>query len=371
MPPVPRLPWTAPFWLALAAACDGGQRRDTPVVLLPAADTVLLPYVDVTSATWWGEDRWVVVGEEDAAVHLVDYATGTAAPLGGGGSRDYANPFFVFTADDSLFLADWGLRRLTVWGPDGRLARTIAAADALRGALPRARDAAGHYYAERYPPPRPDGSGNRDSAVVLRATPDLGRVDTVARLSPLDLAEVESDQGRRFERRALSGQDRWGALPDGWLWVARVYRNRVDWRSPTGEWRAGDPLPDRVLEVTRADRELFLRRFPPELRTTAELIPFAVVKPPFETAFTGPERTVWLAKSSAVTDTVRSIQVVNADGELAREVRYPGFGKLVAVGARGILVAEQYAEGVRLLRFPLQGTAPTAAVGSSAGREDR
>ena len=66
------------------------------------------------------------------------------------------------------------------------------------------------------------------------------------------------------------------------MWVARVTENRVDWRSPDGEWDEGDALPDRVLEVTQYDRELFYRKFPPELRATAEQLPFAAVKPPFE-----------------------------------------------------------------------------------------
>jgi hypothetical protein len=55
----------------------------------------------------------------------------------------------------------------------------------------------------------------------------------------------------------------------------------------------GDPLPDRVLEVTRYDRELFVRRFPAELRSTAEQLPFAPVKPPFEAGFTGPDGRGW------------------------------------------------------------------------------
>ena len=73
----------------------------------------------------------------------------------------------------------------------------------------------------------------------------------------------------------------------------------MDWRSPDGEWVEGDPLPDRVLEVTQYDRELFYRKFPPELRATAERLPFAAVKPPFEAGFTSPAGTVWLEKSRA------------------------------------------------------------------------
>src|SRR5438093_147995 len=121
-------------------------------------------------------------------------------------------------------------------------------------------------YSEVSPRPGAEGQGNRDSAAVVRTGAGLEHPDTLTRLAPLDIAEVESDAGRRFERRIFSGADCWGVLPDGSLWVARVYVNRVDWRDPKGGWTRGEPLPDRVLEVTRYDRDLLLRRFPPELR---------------------------------------------------------------------------------------------------------
>ena len=64
---------------------------------------------------------------------------------------------------DTVYLADWGRRRTTVWTADGRLLDSIPAADALRGAYPRARDAAGQLYFEVPPEAGRDGSGNRDS----------------------------------------------------------------------------------------------------------------------------------------------------------------------------------------------------------------
>ena len=148
------------------------------------------------------------------------------------------------------------------------------------------------------------------------------------------------EAGRRFERRVFSGLDRWGVLPDGSLWVARVYDNRVDWRSPDGTWVRGEPLPDRVLEVTRYDRELFLRRFPPELRRTAQDLPFAAIKPPFEAGLTGSAGEVWLEKSRAPADSARRYHVVNRRGRLVREVRLPGQGRIIALGQGTALVAE-------------------------------
>ncbi len=196
-------------------------------------------------------------------------------PLDTDRGKRLRNPSTLFRAGDTLYLGDWGLRQISRWTLDGGFAGATPAPNALRGVLPRDRDGAGRYYLELRPPPGPDGQGNRDSAVVVRASPALDRADTLARLAPLDIAEVMGDAGRRFERRVFSGTDQWGARPDGSLWVARVSGNRVDWRDPTGKWTRGEPLPDRVLEVTRYDRELFLRRFPPELRTTAEQLPFA------------------------------------------------------------------------------------------------
>jgi hypothetical protein len=346
----------------LAAACGEQQRVPAPVVTLgPAADTLSTTLSEATAGAWLGGDRWAVLSAPDERVEIADLGTRTVAPLGAGaGAKVLRNPSTLFRAGDTLYVGDWGLRRTSRWTLDGRFAGAVPAGDAVRGVLPRARDAAGRFYLELTPHPGADGQGNRDSAVVARAGPALDRADTIARLAPLDIAEVVGDAGRRFERRVFSGADQWGALPDGSVWVARVYDNRVDWRDPSGTWTRGQPLPDRVLEVTRYDRELFLRRFPPELRNTAEQLPFAPVKPPFETGFTGPTGAVWLEKSRAPADSSRRYHVVDRRGRLTEEIRAPGRGRILAAAPGAVLVAEPSKGGVRLLRYLLPG-APAPA----------
>jgi hypothetical protein len=153
----------------------------------------------------------------------------------------------------------------------------------------------------------------------------------------------------------FSGVDRWGVLPDGSVWIARVYENRVDWRSPEGKWQKGEPLPDRVLEVTRYDRELFLRRFPAELRRTAQELPFAVVKPPFEAGLTSPSGEVWLEKSRAPADSTRRYHIVDRQGRLVREIRVRGHGRITALSETTALLAEPVPDGARFINI----TVPT------------
>lgn len=359
-----RTPLICTVFAGLLAACGASKPAPPVIQLAPAGDTVLTPYSDVTEAAWLGGNRWALVAPSNDVAAVVDFTHRTITPLGGAKSKEFRNPSGLFLANDTLYIADWGLRRLTVWTPQGHPVRAIPASDAVRGSLPRARDSAGWFYLELYPHPGADGSGNRDSAVVLRADPDLSRSSSIARLAPLDIAEVVGDAGRRFERRVFSGVDRWGVLPDGSLWVARVYGNRVDWRDPHGQWTRGKALPDRVLEVTRYDRELFLRKFPRELRSTAQELPFAALKPPFEAGLTSPAGEVWLEKSRAPADSSRRYHVVDRSGRLTREVRVRGQGRILALGTGTALVAEPTPDGIRLIQVRL----PSGTAGPVASR---
>jgi hypothetical protein len=271
--------------------------------------------------------------------------------LGGKGEAEIRNPFGVFAAGDTAFVTDWALRRMTKWSASGEAAGAVAAPDGLRGLLPSARDAAGNYYFEVKPAPGRDGSGNRDSAAIVRSSAGFARFDTVARLSPLDLAEVDERGSRRFERRVFSGEDGWGVSADGTVWVARVYQNYVLRRTAAGGEARGDRLPDRVIEVTWSDRDHFLLQFPEDQRSTAEMLPWAPLKPPFEKAIATPGGWVWLEKSRPAVDSVRTYQVVSPEGALSHLVVYPSRqGHVIALTDSLALVAEQFKEGVRLMQ---------------------
>ena len=333
------------------AACEKPAAPVPVAELHPTADTVLIPSTEPPSGVWLGENRWLVVSPNERTVTIVEMGSRARAPLGGARSKAYRNPFGAFRAGDSAYVNDWGLARATIWTLIGKLAGTLPVSTALRGALPRARDGAGQFYYEITPMPGPDGSGYRDSAAVVRATPDLARYDTVARLAPPDLTTVGGQGGAHFERRALSGSDRWGVLPDGTVWVARVIGNRVEWIAPNGTRTRGEALPDPVLPVSEEDREIFYRQFPPDLRSNAEKIEFTLVHPPFVAAMTAPNGEVWLEKSRTFGDSLQSWQLVSRTGRLTQVFRIHGNGRLLAVAPDLVLVADPHADGYRLLTY--------------------
>lgn len=343
---------TTIFAGAVGASGCSGPRQPPPTLTLEATgDTLVARVHEVADAVWLEGSRWAILSPLDHAVRLVDMQRGRTTPFGGASAAEIEQPFHLFRDAETLWIADWQRRRATHWSLDGRLLGEIPTADGLRGALPRARDPQGAWLFELRPAPGRDGSGNRDSAAIIRLTSD--RADTVGRLAPYDLAEVVADGRTRLERRLLSGQDRWGVTPGGRFWIARVDKNRVDWITGAGQRVEGEQLPDRVLPVTQNDRDLFLNRFEEELRPTVEAIPFAAIKPPFDFALTGPDESVWLTKSRAVGDTIRFYQVVDSAGRFVAELTHPGLGRVVAIGGEHALVAESIEDGVRLLLYLL------------------
>ncbi len=335
----------------LSAAC-GPEAADAPDIALGAeADSIPTTLFEATAGTWLGGDRWAVLSPVNKRVVLLDFADGSITDLGKGTKQSFDGPFSLFRAGDSLYVGDWALRRLSIWTVSGDFAGALPTPDNTRGTLPGALDGRGNWYVQINPPPGPDGSGQQDSAVVVRFPPDFSRGDTILRLSPLDLAEVNADAGRRFERRVFSGEDHWGVLADGSVWVARVYPNRVDWIGPDGKLKQGQRLPDRVFTITVSDREAFLRKFPPELRSAAEKVPVSPVKPPFDDAFTGGDGMVWLEKSRVIPDTVRRYQVIGRDGQLIESISFNGYGYALAASPEAVLVKEVRPDGIIFLRY--------------------
>jgi hypothetical protein len=353
---------TRPFVVlaaGLSLACEGP--RDIPMTAMGSpVDSLPIPYSYVSDAVHLGDNRWAFVAPNERVAVIADLDSDSFTVLGGAAHEEYQEPFAVFRTGDSLYVSDWGKRSLTIWSIDGSFGRAIPASAFVNGALPRARDGQGWFYSAVYPPARNDGSGNRDSAYIVSLSRDMRTADTLARLAPPDIAEVMGQGGsRRFTPRAMSGRDEWGVLSNGRIWIARINQNRVDWRSPDGKWREGQPLPDRVLTVEEEDRQRFLLQFPEELRGDAAQTPFAIIKPAFESGFADSAGRIWLVKSFSLYDSTRTAQVVDTVGRLSRQLEYLGFGRVAGTTGDRVLVAEMSDRGHRLLVYRVPEQPPT------------
>ena len=131
----------------------------------------------------------------------------------------------------------------------------------------------------------------------------------------------------------------------------RVYQNFVLWVDPAGKQAKGPDLPDRVIEVTMTDRDHFLQQFPEELRATAEGLPFAPLKPPFENPWCGPGWFRLAGEEQAGGGFDPDVPSGQSRGSPERVLVLPSRqGHVIAVGDTLVLVAEQWKEGVRLMQ---------------------
>jgi hypothetical protein len=320
--------------------------------LTAAADTVLLQDTEIADAVWLGGDRWALLAPQAKTVRIVDLASRKVQALGKPG-KDYLEPFSIFRVGDTLYVDDWGKRRVTGWSLTGGMISTLDAPTPFRGALPRGRDAAGRWYAELRPFPGADGSGNLDSGVVVRWKEGTAS-DTVLHLAPYQLERVTRDGASRYERLVFSGADQWGVRPDGTVWVARVIQNLLESCPPAhAPCVRGPSLRDKVLEVTLQDRQYFLQTFPEDQRSLAEGIPFAIVKPPFDRAFAATDGGVWLEQSRSLTDSTRSYRYLRGDGVARLDLRIKNAQRILGVDPTHLLAVDPLIPGPghRVLRY--------------------
>lgn len=342
--------------LLALAGCDSSPRALPPSYAATlTADTLIAPVVGISQATRRADGSWVLLAAQELRVLVADFAADTVRDHPGITPDVVPGATMLFGIGDTAFVGDFGLQRVTAWLPDGRRVDAVPTPAALRGSFPRARDAAGQWYFELTAPPG-GGRGIRDSGAVVRADPLLTRFDTVTRLAPPELAEIQ-EQGRVvLQPLALAGRDRWGVLPDGTVWVARNNNNQVWWYPPAGEPRHTRPLPDGIIPVDEMDRQLYLLRFPVEQRPTQAMLRFALLKPPFEQTYADPAGRVWLFKSAPALDSIRTFQVVDAGG-WALSVTVPSYGTAFGVAGGEILMGEEFPGGVRLLRYAVPAEA--------------
>lgn len=349
--------YSIPVLAFLVVSCSEPAAPIPALAATSLGDTLIVPVVHVSDAVPRGDGSWALLGIEEMSVYVADFAGDSVHPHPGITRAEVPGALTLMGTGDTIFVGDYGLQRVTAWLPDGRRVDAVPMPAAARGAHPRARDAAGQWYFELWPSPGADGRGVLDSGAVVRANALLTSFDTVVRLTPPDVIEVEQDGRIRLQRLQLAGTDRWGVLRDGTVWLARVNQNQLFWYPASGGAPASSrPLPDPIIQVTEMDRQVYIRRYPEEQRSALANTRFAGVKPPFERAFADQRGRVWLFKSAVALDTVRSFQVADTSGVLFT-ISIPSYGTALGISDTEILMGEEFPEGIRLLRFAMPAEA--------------
>jgi hypothetical protein len=260
-------------------------------------------------------------------------------------------------AGDTVALVDFAALRTTLWNRKGEPLRVLPLAQVAGTAPVLVYDTVGNGYKIDYQTmlsTEPGVSRRLDSVPVLRIALAGGKVDTVANLAAPQFGRAKFGEQVQEAATVFAPNDFFGVLGNGSAWVARGKENRVDWRSPEGEWSRGTTHEFQAQPVTQADRDRVLAQvreqgkqygMPQEL---AIEYPFAATKPPFDFALGRPNGEVWLQRPRAAESAPLVYDVFDRQGAWQRQVTFPAGGALAGFGESGaVFVSLRNEDGTR------------------------
>jgi hypothetical protein len=378
--------------LTLLAAAPAVALAQQPRVL-PAPDATFdEPFSNVAGLRELNNGRVLVADPRDKTFQLLDLAAGTATAIGreGNGPGEYGLPLRVLRArGDTTFLFDVGNSRYLVISADGKpvgefrqeeevAPRRDGPAGAAGGPVfrggglitPRTSDASGRiYYEGQSFTPGPNGPIQADSIPLLRYDRTAKRSDTLAFIRvPKNNIQTSGSSGNISMRvsgpNPLSPRDEWSVFPDGKVAIVRSPEYRVDWVMPDLSRVIGKPIAFTVLRMTGADRreeeELRNRNRGNGLMMTMRadgngppqrsvqmggganqpplepLTDWPEVKPPFRagqaSVWARPNGELWVRRTEAAGAKGTLYDVLNAQGVVTHQVRFPEKVTLVGFG---------------------------------------
>ena len=250
-------------------------------------------------------------------------------------------------AGDTIALVDFSAIRTTLWSEAGKPLGELKVATVAGNTPVLLYDTLGHGYKVDYQAVIGGGEPGRtvrpDSIAVLRIGLVGGSVDTIGHLASPEFGDATFGEEVQQAATVFAPNDVFGVLPDGTAWIARGRENRVDWRSPKGQWTIGQSHPYTKVPVTQADKDRVLAQvrehgkqfgMPQGLRV---MYPFAENKAPFELAAGRPTGEVWLQRPRAAEGSALIYDVFDRKGVWRREVAFPKDAVLAGFGANGAI----------------------------------
>ena len=338
---------------AVLLACGG---KASPLVVLDKPDQVLgRTFQQVSNVIELHDGRVALAELKDRTFLYIDFATGDATAVGVHADtiREgdptvgmYRLPGYVLRfAGDTVGLVDFAAERTSLWNEQGQFLRFAGGGKVGGTNQALAWDWQGHSYKEDLRTVlgglEPGAELGFDSLAVMRITDGDTLADTVARMKLPVWGRGQFGETMKIVSTIFSGRDVFGVLPDGSLWAARANDNRVDWRSPSGEWTRGQERPFPTIQVTQEERDAFLEKLRVQMMQMGapagiELsYPFADTKPPFSAAVASAAGQVWLQRSRAFGDSLPVWDVVGRDGKAVRTVQLPRGASIGGFGEKG------------------------------------
>jgi hypothetical protein len=349
--------------LCLAGVPLGAQPMRT-LRVGSSTGTLDAEFTTITSVRELRDGRVLVTDGRERKLLVGDFRTGAVQQVGrnGSGPGEYGIVASVRPlAGDSTILADFATRRwLLLDGARivGQHSPDHPAVLASRGFFTHS-DTLGHVLTLQSPE-RASGvtvTDAADSSRIVLIDRRTGVAETVARVRNAERRiEIERASDGRVTRSSsmaagpLRSEEQAVLFADGWLAVARLDPFRVDWRSPTGVWTRGRPLPAPVIRVNARERDAYFARNPntfapsavPGLpatpRPTASDFPATV--PPFALGAVsdGPAGLLLIKRHRSADVGPSHYLLVDRRGSLMGELVLPENASIVGAGPQSLYV---------------------------------
>lgn len=144
---------------------------------------------------------------------------------------------------------------------------------------------------------------------------------------------------------------------DGWVAVLRANPYRVDWRSPSGQWTLGKPIPTPVIPMTQRERDIYLAWRERERPTTEQdevrswptnVCPWVSGHPPIATS--DGKIVVFRVPTAEHPDT--RYDVVNRQGRVERQIAMPASEAILGFGRKSVYVVTTKNDTQTISRHP-------------------
>ncbi|QXD16777.1 6-bladed beta-propeller [Rhodocaloribacter litoris] len=313
-----------------------------------------------------GQGRLLVADWDAGTIHVFEADGRPAGQIGqkGEGPGEFQMiSSLTLGPNDSLYVHDRALRRISVFDSEGAFVRSITVQAEgrtvpgdLLGAVPEGLLVR---YAHVFTP-RDDQQSKSLTFVHLIGYDGTRRPDTLL-VSP-DIERIVLREGgsihvrtKPFGRGARIQAEPGGALWYGW--TERLALERIDWRTGTRRTVITYDLPPQP--VSRAERDSLLRDEDLVRMLNATGVSLPEYKPAFSTFVLGPGGTVWVRLTPEHGAGTVPWLVFNAEGAVRAAVRLPVNVWIQDIGADRIVGADRTRAQVVVYRLPeaLRGAA--------------